>query len=514
MLYLFLSILAGFTLAISLPNYFIPFGFLIGYSILFYIVEKFSYKKVFLYSFIAGFTFSIFSFYWIIYAIVNYGHINIYISAILFFIFSLFYSLIVFTFYFLVLKFLYKRYKYKSLLLAPFLMVLFEIMREYFPFTGFPWNLNGYMLSYINQIGQIVSIFSIYGLSFLILYFSVSFYFMIIKRDFKFIFLNIFNIFFFVVLFTYGDFRIKNYEDKGKPYKVAILQGNVDESLKVNPSFEINKEILDKYLNLFEEVKKYNPDIAVLPESALPFFPYINNSLKAYFFEKFNYIKIPFLAGFDNVILNENLEIKNVYNSLFLVDQDGNYTDYYTKIKLVPFGEYTPIKIDFLKDTFQYLQGLDFSSGNLKKILEFKKEEKLPMKIVPCICFESIFPIFISDFINEGGNVIVNVTNDGWFGKTAAPYQHFEMARVRAIENNVYLVRAANTGISAIINPVGVIKEKINLYQYGFIVGDVYISNGKTIFNQHKVEIFVVYIFTFLSILILLEFYKRKGEIK
>ncbi len=510
MLYLFLSFLAGSSLAVSLPNYFIPFGFLIGYSILFYIVEKFSYKQVFFYSFVTGFTFSIFSYYWIVYAIANYGNINIYLSIFLFFIFSFFYSLIIFTFYFLVLKLLFERYGYKSFFLAPFLIVLFEIIREYFPFTGFPWNLNGYMLSYINQIGQIVSIISIYGLSFLVLYFSISFYFMITKKAFKFIFLNIFNIFLFIALFVYGDFRIKNYEDKGKPYKVAILQGNIDESLKVTPSYQSNKEILDKYLNLFEQVKKYNPDIAVLPESALPFFPYVNNSLKSYFFERFSSIKIPFLSGFDNVILTENLEIKNVYNSIFLVDENGHYVDYYSKIKLVPFGEYSPIKLDFLKEIFQYLQGLDFSQGNLKKILVFKKEDKPPMKIVPSICFESIFPIFISNFINQGGNVIVNITNDGWFGKTAAPYQHFEMARIRAIENNVYLVRAANTGISAIINPVGVINEKINLYQYGFIVGNVFICEGKTIFNQYKVEIFIVYIFSFLSILFLLEFNKRK----
>ncbi|MFN3787954.1 MAG: apolipoprotein N-acyltransferase, partial [Sulfurihydrogenibium azorense] len=259
-----------------------------------------------------------------------------------------------------------------------------------------------------------------------------------------------------------------------------------------------NIKIIDKYIQLLKQAKEKGADIAVLPESALPFFPYIDSSLKDYFFQRFSDIKIPILSGFDNVLLKEDGDIDRVYNSLFLIDKDGFYVDYYSKIKLVPFGEYTPFRNSFLESIFTYLQGIDFSKGEGQKLLIYKD-----MKIASLICFESIFPDFVSNFVNKGANVIVNITNDGWFGKTSAPYQHFEMARVRAIENNVYLIRAANTGISAVINPVGTVKSFIPLYKEGVLVEKVYLSSGKSFYNSYKMYIYVGFVFIFVFSLFL-----------
>ncbi|WP_297888099.1 apolipoprotein N-acyltransferase [Sulfurihydrogenibium sp.] len=494
-----LSGLSGLFLSLSLPNFFVPFGFLIGFSLWFYIIEKNSVKNVLLYSFLVGFVFSFVSFYWIVFALSYYGGINILISSILFLIFSTAYALYTFVLSGFIIKKLILRYSLKGLFLLPFIWVVLEFIREFFPFNGFSWNLFGYMISYINPVAQITYYTSIYGLSLLVLFFSVSFYMMISERDYRFIFLNIFNILFFIVIFVWGNHRINSYTDKGDYYKVAVLQGNVDESMKLKPTKEINRKIIDKYINLLKQAKEKGADIAVLPESALPFFPYVDSSLRDYFFERFSEIKMPILSGFDNVLLKEDGDIDRVYNSLFLIDKDGFYLDYYSKIKLVPFGEYTPFRNKLLENIFEYLQGIDFTKGEGQKLIVYEK-----MKVASLICFESIFPDFVANFVNKGANVIVNITNDGWFGKTSAPYQHFEMARVRAIENNIYLVRAANTGVSAIINPVGKIVSYLPLYKDGIIIEKVYINGGKSFYNQNKTYIYILFIVVFiLSILII-----------
>ena len=496
---IFIGGLAGLFLSLSLPKFFIPFSFLIGFSLLFYLIEKYSTKDVLIYSFVAGAVFSIFSFYWIVFALSYYGGINLIVSSILFLIFSFAYSLYTFVIFSFIGKKIYQKYSFYGFFLLPFVWVFLEFLREFFPFNGFSWNLFGYMLSYINPVAQITYYTSIYGLSFLVLFFSVSFYLMITKKDYRFVVLNVFNIVFFTAMFVWGNHRINSYTDSGKYYKVAVLQGNVDESMKLKPTREINLKIIDRYIKLLKQAKEKGADIAVLPESALPFFPYIDSSLRDYFFNQFSQIKIPILSGFDNVLLKEDGDIDRVYNSLFLIDKDGFYVDYYSKIKLVPFGEYTPFRNSFLESIFTYLQGIDFSKGEGQKLLIYND-----MKIASLICFESIFPDFVANFVNKGANVIVNITNDGWFGKTSAPYQHFEMARVRAIENNVYLIRAANTGISAIINPVGTVKSFLPLYTEGVLIEKVYLSSGKSFYNTYKTFIYVGFVLFFIACLLFL----------
>ncbi len=506
--FIFLSGLSGFFLSISLPNFFIPFAFLVGFSLWFYTVEKSNLKNVLFYSFIVGLVFSFLSFYWIVFALSYYGGINIFVSFVLFLVFSITYSLYTFVLPGFISKKFIDKLSISGLFLLPFVMVFLEFFREFFPFNGFSWNLLGYMISYINPIAQITYYTSVYGLSFLVVFFSVSFYLMISKKDYRFVVLNIFNILFFITLFIWGSYRINSYTDTGKYYKVAILQGNIDESMKLKPTKEINKKVIDKYIHLLNQAKEKGADIAVLPESALPFFPYIDSSLKDYFFDMFSKIKLPILAGFDNVLLNEDSDIDKVYNSLFLIDEEGFYVDYYSKIKLVPFGEYTPFRNKFLENIFHYLQGIDFTKGEGQKLLVFKD-----MKVASLICFESIFPNFVSDFVNKGSNVIVNITNDGWFGKTSAPYQHFEMARIRSIENNIYLIRSANTGISAVINPVGMVKSYLPLYKDGVIVEKVYLTQGKSFFNQNKNFIYILFILTFITSFLLIGKNNRQNNL-
>lgn len=502
-----LAVLAGFSLSISLPNFFIPFAYLIGFTILFNFITKHSLKQSLLFSFLLGFTFSILSFYWIIYAISYYGELNLIVSSMLFILFSITYSAGSFLPFGFILKLSYDRYGNNSLLLAPFFMVFLEFYREFFPFNGFPWNLTGYMISYINPIAQFASLFSVYGLSFLVVFSSVSLFLLLKRRTYPYIGLFMFNLILFIAIFLFGKWKIENYQDKADTVKVVVIQGNVDESLKLKPTQEINRKIIDKYTNLMKQSLKENPDLIVLPESAIPIYPYIDTSLKEYFFTQAQGIDVPKVIGFDNIILTPEREIDKVYNSVFLLDRDNRYLDYYNKIKLVPFGEYTPFKIKLIEETFTYLQGIDFMKGDSQKILVYNK-----LRIVPLVCFESIFPDFVSNFVSKGGNLIVNITNDGWFGKTSGPYQHFEMARLRAIENGVYLIRAANTGISAFIDPVGNVRSHLPLLKEGYITYEVSITNKPTFFNNYKTYIYFTFILIFLSLVSVFEIKYRVGK--
>ncbi len=486
-----LAFIGGLLLALSLPGYFIPFAFLGGFFIIFYQAYNNSLKKAILYSLITGISFSIFSFYWITYAISYYGDVNIFVAVILFILFSIFFSLFLFVPFSVFLNWL-RDYKY-SIFLAPFLWVLLENLREFIPFSGFPWNLMGYSLSYINPIAQITAYTGIYLLSFLSVFFSVAVYLFIRSRNLLSASLVVFSIAIFVVIYIWGDNRIKNFQPEGVQKKIAVIQGNIDESEKNDPEKAL--EITQKYLGLMREAAKQDVDLIVLSESAIPTYPLFKpeRALYVYFRHYLKKIGVPLISGFDNYYTEgDNLIL---HNSIFLFDEKANIVDYYNKIKLVPFGEYVPFPFGIFKPLFPYLQGYDFIPGKKQKILKYRE-----FKIIPLICFEAIFPEFVASFSHKG-NLIINATNDAWFGNTVAPYQHFEMARVRAIETGRYFVRAANTGISAVITPTGKISSSIGLFKEGIIVDKVFLLENRTFFSQYYYYIQISYVIIFLSLI-------------
>ncbi len=170
-----------------------------------------------------------------------------------------------------------------------------------------------------------------------------------------------------------------------------------------------------------------------------------------------------------------------MHNSLFLWNGE-EIEDLYDKEKLVPFGEYIP-----LGKYFPFLKKISVVSDILKpgksKNLQLKRKGK-KIEILPLICFESAFPQILVKRLKEGGDLIVIATNDAWFGKTSAPYQHFQMAIVRAVEGRRFVLQAANTGISGIIDPLGRIQRKSDLEREEILSGEVKIIRKKTLFAQ------------------------------
>jgi apolipoprotein N-acyltransferase len=159
---------------------------------------------------------------------------------------------------------------------------------------------------------------------------------------------------------------------------------------------------------------------------------------------------------------------------------------------LVPFGERLP-----LHDRFGWIADLDFGEADFASGRDYTVFPGDPAPFSANICFEAIFPDLCRRFVLEGATYLVNLTNDAWFGETAAPYQHAEMARFRCVELGLYLVRAANTGISLIADPFGRVIESLPLLERGVVVGEIHATRLSTFYRRYgdwfpRVELFLV----------------------
>jgi apolipoprotein N-acyltransferase len=167
-------------------------------------------------------------------------------------------------------------------------------------------------------------------------------------------------------------------------------------------------------------------------------------------------------------------------NSAGLLTPQGDQIARYDKMHLVPFGEYVPLKkflffADSLtKEVGEFVPGSDYIVSGMDG-----------HKISTIICYESIFPNLVRQFVKRGSSLIVLITNDGWFGQSSAPYQHLRMGIVRAVENRRYMVRTANTGISAIVDPYGRIKSQTPLGVRAVLDGSVYFRSDRTFYTQY-----------------------------
>jgi apolipoprotein N-acyltransferase len=247
----------------------------------------------------------------------------------------------------------------------------------------------------------------------------------------------------------------------GSPIRVGLLQGNIDQSLKWDRSYQT--ATLDIYERLARQAAAEHPALIVWPESAVPFFLRYEQELGLRVHRFVVDTGIPMVIGSPDVG-----EDKRLYNTAFLLGRNGQILGRYDKRHLVPFGEYVP-----LKQLFFFLDKLvvgigDFGRGRTATV--FSSDG---IRFGVMICYEAIFPAEVRQFARGGAEFLVNITNDAWFGRSGAPYQHLAMAAMRAVENGSYLVRAANTGVTAVIGPSGEIVEQTRIFTEAALVGTI-----------------------------------------
>jgi apolipoprotein N-acyltransferase len=341
---------------------------------------------------------------------------------------------------------------------VPLAGVMCEYLRAEVPLLGFGWAVLGYSQAECAKVLAFARFLGVYGISALILFFNAMLFAVLSRREnnkgallHKAVVLLVLMVV-MVGVAIYGN-NVSRAVDSPRTMRVALVQPNISLEEKWEPL--LKELVIKKTLKLIELVDFQDPDIIILPEAAYP------GALKWEFeespFEELALmIKTPIIIGAPN--LTNDLRS---FNSAFFIDE-GELKAVHNKLRLVPFGEFVPFRPFFALfglDKVAYSLGVgDFSFGTTYTLF---KKESLQANFGVLVCFEDTIPSLARNFMKEGANVLVNITNDAWFKRSVEPYQHLQAARLRAVENNCYLVRAANTGISAFIAPNGAVMSMV-----------------------------------------------------
>ena len=495
--------------SLSLPpyNYFI-INFFTFTAFFYFLIKKLNQKKnkklFFIYGWLFGFGYFFTNLYWVSISLTFDQNYKFLIPFTIFLIpsfLAVFYGLVSFIFL------IYKPKKIlSSLLFFSLIFGIIEFIRGSI-LTGFPWNLIAYSFSNQIEFISIISIIGTYGFNlFCILLFTCPAIFLLKEKN-KDTGINIIILLLVILIFAYGSFYKKKYNslaNKTLDYKLRIIGSNV----------ELNRfyQNVDSISIIEELIKISKPNlndktIFVWPEGILPEISQESlNEYKWLFNEKFSENHLIIIGMNTRSIINNS---ENYFNSLSLYDNDLNLLSSYNKINLVPFGEFLPFET-FLKNiglrslTNNYQS---FSSGNKREIIEINKQN-FSLKILPLICYEIIYSGKL--FSKSNFDLIINISEDGWFGKSIGPKQHFTHSIFRALESGKYVVRSSNNGKAAIVNPLGIVEQSVKFGQSGFIDLTSTKKIQPTIFSRYGNKIFVLLILMYIVLILLLN--KKKNE--
>jgi len=391
----------------------------------------------------------------------------------------------------------------RALLLAPFLWVAVELARA--RITGFPWDLLG--TAQVNNIPltRLATLTGVYGLSFVIVVVNTIFAAAFLLPRYRMRLAGVAVI--SAVALQLGSFS----QPPASPTtNLALL---VQPDIDILTAEQWTEERFDKTLATISQISR-NPEAAnasaprliIWPESPAPFYmndPKLTGYLGALARDQQSYV----LAGVVGLSAsNQPGTAYKIYNSAELFGPGGYPMDRYDKVHLVPFGEYVPFK-----QLFSFAQKLtrevsDFSSGSKRKVMTLSATPEAPMsgmehmqntqpavdspssqghKLGVFICYESVFPDEVREFAAHGAELFVNISNDGWFGHSGAPGQHLNMARMRAIENHRWVLRATNSGITVSIDPYGRVVTRAPRDRQLSIAVPYSFETGTTFYTRH-----------------------------
>ncbi len=490
----FLCILSGLIAGISFPPF--PFPYLIFFSFipyLFVLQKRGTLSSISRATYLTTFIFTLVTLYWVG-SWTKEADPFLMISGVLLMFVNPALYLIPSTLYYFALKIFSRK-------TALFLLPLFWTAFEYaYTLTDlrFPWLTLGNSLPHFNLFIQIADIIGANGLSLIILYINIFVYlaFAEIKRDSKLSisYIRIAVLIFIVPLF-YGVYKNIDYPETNKKVKIGLIQPNLNPWDKWSGG-DISEQ-MKLYFELSQKAVEQGAELIVWPESALPVYllsgNYPDEVERIQNFVDTN--KIFLLTGMPdiNFYFNSTLIPKEAkrtksgvyytsYNSILFFKPGTKQIEKYGKIMLVPFGEKVPFveELPFLGDLIKWQVGI--SSWNVgKDKIVFKMNET---KIGGVICIESIYPDFVAGFVDKGANIITIVTNDSWYGYSSGPFQHKDISILRAVENRRSVVRAANGGISCLIDPMGNIVDQTELFTKTFLVVDAPFNSEKTFYTK------------------------------
>lgn len=358
-----------------------------------------------------------------------------------------------------------------AVLVAPFVWVATELGRTYL-LTGFPWVLLGYSQARTLPVVQLASVLGVYGVSALVAAVSAALTLTVVRRSY----VPAAGVVGAVLLVTvWGADRVARADllRLGEPLEVGLVQGNVDQAEKWDR--ERASGIFSQYLRMTREAIDRGAQMVVWPESSTPFTFDVDETATEAIRGMARETGVPILLGSNEI----DRAVGQYYNSAYLIRADGATGGVYRKMHLVPFGEYVPLRrlLFFAQPLVQAVS--DFSPGREATVLGVDGH-----RISTAICYEIVYPDLVRRFVANGSELLTTITNDAWFGDSSAPYQHFAQASMRAVENGRYLVRAANTGISGIVDPYGRVLFETRVFQPAVVLGAVRYLDAATIYTR------------------------------
>ncbi len=501
----FLGIVSSF----SLPPYNFLFLNFITFSAFFIFLFKKSkeHKKknsFFIYGWLFGFGYFISNLYWISLSLTFDKELSLFIPLAIILIpafLALFYGLV--SYFFIILK---PRELISSFFTFVLIFGILEFIRGSI-LTGFPWNLIAFSFTKQLEILSVMSVIGTYGFNLFCISLFTSPAILIIKENKKDILVCIFFLISTVFFYLYGVFLKEKFNEavlENHKFKVRVIGSNIGLERFYN---EINTVSIIKDLIEISDPKMSEKIVFLWPEGMFPNITKEDLIEYSWLFEKkFNNNHL-FIIG----INSQSKDISGIkyFNSMSVYDNKLVILNSYNKINLVPFGEFLPLEsvlrfIGFRSLTNNYQS---YSSGTERNIIEIKKQN-FSLKILPLICYEIIYSGKLFEEFNF--DLIVNISEDGWFGKTIGPNQHFAHSIFRAIESGKYLVRSSNNGIAAIINPLGIVEKSVSLGQSGYIDFEESRKIQPTIFSKYGNKIFVMLIL--LYIFLIFSFNKFRNE--
>jgi apolipoprotein N-acyltransferase len=368
----------------------------------------------------------------------------------------------------------------KALFLAPFAFVTCEFLREHLLF-GFPWCLLGYSQVDFPELIQVAAFTAVHGVSFLLAASSAGITHALRART---AFERRLGVTCAALLLSaalaYGHGRLQQPLPAQASLSVGVIQASIPQDQKWESG--LLQSNIDKHLALSDVAVARGARLLVWPESAIGYELDLHPDAL---------LQLTGLTAKDDVFLltgNDDRERDSTgavrsYVGAKIISPQGLIEMRYRKMRLVPFGEYLPLP-SFVS-RFLPIERLvesvsDFTPGRTPTTARV-----LGVSVSVFICYEAIFPSLVRRFTANGAQVLFNVTNDGWYGTSAAPYQHYAMARFRAVENHRFLVRAANTGISAIVDPFGRELERSELMEQRALVGEVRAISETTFYSRN-----------------------------
>ncbi len=340
---------------------------------------------------------------------------------------------------------------------------------------GFPWELVGYSQTEVLPVAQLSSLFGVHGITLLVLFVNSALALALVgpSRYRRRVLATAGALLLVVLGFGVARLADNRLVHGGEPLRVGLVQGNIPQDQKWDGDRET--QILTRYLELSRRSAADGAQLVVWPESSTPF------SFEAHpASEEIRQLArdtgVHLVFGSTQMRLEPDIQL---FNAAFALDPDGATTAVYHKMHLVPFGEYVPFR-----SLLSFVGPLVEAVGPFSPGLRASTIPVGSHLVSAAICYEVIYPGLIREFVRNGSELLTAITNDAWYERSAAPYQHFQQAAMRAIEQGRYLVRAANTGITGVVDPYGRVVARTELFETTVITEDVRLLTELTFYGR------------------------------